>query len=143
MDRVRGLLTFQPPVTYGQFCLTIAGVSTIVLPLVGGVAVVFGAGAALVAALPVPFVFFAATLGFAVRGMHHRGVATSLLLGAGYAVLLGTTGLAGLTLAQGWPILAVQGLLVVVAGFLGFASPRLHGRDRLARADWRRRQRRS
>lgn len=113
----------------------------VVLALVGIAAVVAGGGLSLAALAPVPFVFLAATLGFAVRDMDLAGTLTSLSLGGVYAAVLVVTDVATLVLARPTALLALLGFLTSAAAVAGFLSPSLHGSaedviERARRRQW-------
>lgn len=135
-------LKLDEPVTYWRLWATLLRGSPAIIVCAGVVALVVGEHQTVVATAPVPFVFTAATLGFAVRDMDLLGVVVSAGLTVAYAGLLWTTGIGELVLSRPAPLLSVLGVLVFVAAVAGFGSPTLHGRDRsLAEAQRERQQR--
>lgn len=120
--------TVEQPVTYWSLWGTLLRTSPVLLVAVAVAAAVGGGRLSLLAFAPVPFVFCAATLGFAVRAMDLGGTFTSIALGAIYAGVLLATGVAAPLLDRPTPLLAVLGLLTSIAALAGFISPTLHGR---------------
>ncbi len=127
-DRLDRWLTIEQPVTYWSFWAAL--LRLVPLLAVPFVLVYLGAGEgfALRSFAPLPFVFVAATLGYAVRAFDGVEALISLLLAVVYGFLLWLTGVGVAVLRQPTPLLSVLAVLAFVAVVTGFASPALHGR---------------
>lgn len=126
-DRLDHWLTIEQPVTYWSFWAAL--LRLVPLLAVPFVLVYLGAGEgfALRSFAPLPFVFVAATVGYAVRAFDGVGALISLLLAVVYGFLLWLTGVGVAVLRQPTPLLSVLAVLAFVAIVAGFASPVLHG----------------
>ena len=128
-DRLDRWLTIEQPVTYWSFWAALGRlVPLLAVPFVV-VVLAAGEGFALRSFAPLPFVFVAATLGYAVRAFDGVGALISLLLAVVYGFLLWLTGVGVAVLRQPTPLLSVLAVLAFVAVVAGFASPALHGQD--------------
>jgi len=76
---------------------------------------------------PLPFVFVAATFGYAVRAFDGAGALISILSAVVYGFLLALDGIGATLLRQPTPLLTVLAVLTFVALLAGFGSPTLHG----------------
>lgn len=128
-DRVDGWFSLESPVTYWSFWAGL--LRTVPVVLLAGLVVyaVHGERMAVVAVSPTPFVFAAATLGFAVRDLDGVGVVVSVVFGVVYGALLSIVGLADVLLTTLSPLLWVFAGLTFVGGIAGFLAPRLHRGD--------------
>ncbi|NHX36117.1 MULTISPECIES: hypothetical protein [Halolamina] len=140
-ERLNRWLTVGRPVTYWSFWAALLRLVPLLAVLFVAVAFAVGEGFALRAFAPLPFVFVAATLGYAVRAFDGLGVLISLLLAGIYAFLLWLSGVGATLLGQPTPLLSVLAVLAFVAVLAGFGAPTLHGQrgaDELeqARREW-------
>lgn len=118
-------LTVERPVTYWTFWAALLRLAALLA--VPFALSVFGGEQFLLRAFgPLPFVFVAATLGYAVRAFDSLGVLVSAMLAAIYAFLLWLTGVGELLLTQPTPLLSVLSVLTFVALLAGFGSSALH-----------------
>lgn len=141
-DRLDRWLTVERPVTYWSFWAALGRlVPLLAVPFVL-VYVGAGEGLALRSFAPLPFVFLAATLGYAVRAFDGVGTLISLLLAVIYGFFLWLTGVGVTVLRQPTPLLSMLAVLAFVAVVVGFASPALHGRDGADEFEAARRRRR-
>lgn len=122
-------LTIEQPVTYWSFWVALLRLLPVLL--VPFVVVYVGAGEqfALRTFAPLPLVFIASTLGYAVRAFDGFGTFLSVLFAGVYGYLLWVQGIGRLLLTQLTPILPVLAVLAFIALVAGFASPALHGRN--------------
>lgn len=126
LGRVDAWVTLRQPVTYWSFWARLLKVSPLlVLPVLASVAIV-GDALTVVPFAPTPYVFVAATLGFAVRRLRGMYVFTSLGIGVGYTIALALQGVLRPILATHSTVVTAIALLTFVAGIAGFASPSLH-----------------
>ena len=120
-------LTIEQPVTYWSFWLALGRlVPLLAVPFVVAF-LIAGEGFALRSFAPLPFVFVAATLGYAVRAFDGVGALVSGLLAAVYSFLLWLSDIGVMVLRQPTAMLSVLAVLAFVAVVAGFASPTLHG----------------
>lgn len=126
VERVDTWLTLQQPVTYWSFWSRLLKVSPIVLLAVLGSAAIAGSALTVVPFAPVPYVFVAATFGFAVRRLEGGHALVSVGVGAVYTAMLVSLGTLWTMLTSHSPILAAVSILTFVAAIAGFASPSLH-----------------
>lgn len=120
-------LSLARPIDYRELWVGLLKTAPVLVVLVGAFVVAFGRELAGLWFAPVPLVYVAATLGFAVRDLDGSGVATSIALGAAYAGLLWISGVGWAVLDTLSPILWLLGGLVALGGLVGFFSPTLHG----------------
>lgn len=126
VERLDVWLTLQQPVTYWSFWSRLLKVSPIVLLAVLASVAIAGSALTVVPFAPVPYVFVAATLGFAVRRLEGDHALVSLGVAGVYTAMLVSLGTFRMMLASPSPILAAIGILTFVATIAGFASPSLH-----------------
>lgn len=118
-------LTVERPVTYWTFWAALLRlVPLLAVPL--ALAGLAGGQFALRAFAPVPFVFVAATLGYAVRAFDGTGMLVSGMVAGVYGFLLWLTGVGELLLTQPTPLLSVLSVLTFIALLSGFGSSTLH-----------------
>jgi hypothetical protein len=141
-DRLDRWLTIEQPVTYWSFWAALGRLAPLLAVPFVVVLLAGGEGFALRAFAPLPFVFVAATLGYAVRAFDGVGALISLLLAVVYGFLLWLTGVGVAVLRQPTPLLSVLAVLAFVAVVAGFASPALHGQDGADEFEAARRRRR-
>ncbi|MFC6735194.1 hypothetical protein ACFQEQ_02945 [Halolamina salina] len=134
-------LTVERPVTYWSFWAALLRL----VPFLGILFVLVLLATSLSFALrsfaPLPFVFVAATFGYAVRAFDGVGALISALSAAVYGFLLALDGIGATLLRQPTPLLSVLPVLTFLALLAGFGSPTLHGQrgdDELAAARRRR-----
>ncbi|MFW5939534.1 MAG: hypothetical protein ACOCQU_03705 [Halolamina sp.] len=89
-----------------------------------------------------PFVFAAATLGFAVRAFDRTGMLVSVLIAGVYSFLLEVGPVADHLLRQPTPMLSVLAVLTFGALLVGFSARTLHGQRggsefERARREWK------
>lgn len=118
------------PVTYWPFWLASLRLVPILLGVFVLVTVATGMQFTGDSFAPFPFVFVAATFGYAVRDLDTEGAVISLLITVVYAFVLWLSGAGSVLLRRPTPMLSVIAALAFVAMFAGFASPKLHGRRR-------------
>lgn len=124
--RVDDWFSLDRPVTYWTFWIGILRTVPVLLLVLAGVAGVVGMRLATVAISPVPFVFVAATFGFAARNLDGTGMTVSGLAGVIYGLGLGVLDIGRLLLTTLSPLLWVFALLTVAGGIAGFLAQRLH-----------------
>jgi len=120
-------LSLSRPIDYGELWIGLLKTTPLFVLLVGAFVPVFGRELTALWFAPVPLVYVAATLGFAVRDLDGSGAVTSLAVGGAYAGLLWITGIGWTVLNTLSPILWLLGGLTVLGGVAGFISPALHG----------------
>jgi len=122
-------LTVERPVTYWAFWAAILRL----VPLLSVPFVLVAIGTsepfALRSFAPLPFVFVASTLGYAVRAFDGVGMLVSFILAGVYSFLLWLSGVGESVLSQPTPLLSVLAVLAFVALLAGFGSPTLHGQN--------------
>ena len=119
-------LTVERPVTYWTFWAALLRLVPL-LSIPFALSFLAGGEFVLRAFAPLPFVFVAATLGYAVRAFDGVGVLVSGLLASAYAFLLWLSGVAELLLTQPSALLSVLSVLTFVGVLAGFGSSTLHG----------------
>ncbi|MEF8780684.1 MAG: hypothetical protein V5A46_08405 [Haloferacaceae archaeon] len=127
--RLRDWLSLQRPVTYWSLWKALLETVPVVVALVVAAALLLRDPLALASISPAPYVFFAATLGFAIRRLNRRYVLLSLLLVVGYTSALGLLGLFSLLFAGNVVTFAVVVSLTFLSLVIGFAWPSLHRDD--------------
>lgn len=135
-------LTIEQPVTYWSFWMALLRLVPVLLVPFVVVYVGIGEEFAVRTFAPLPFVFIAPTLGYAVRAFDGTGALFSLLFAIVYSFFLWVQGTARLLLTQPTPMLSVLAVLTFIALVAGFASPAIHGKNTEesfedAREDWR------
>ncbi|MFB6234822.1 MAG: hypothetical protein ABEH81_00225 [Halopenitus sp.] len=126
VERVDAWLTLQQPVTYWSFWSRLLKVSPVVLLAVLASVAIAGSALTVVPFAPVPYVFVAATFGFAVRRLQGGYALVSVGVAGMYTAILVSLGTFWKMLASPSLILAAIGILTFVAIIAGFASPSLH-----------------
>lgn len=120
--------TVGQPVTYWSFWWALLRLVPVLVGLFALVTVATGMQFTVDSFAPLPFVFVAATFGYAVRDLDAEGALISLLIAGVYGFVLWLTGAGSVLLRRPTPMLSVIAALAFVAMFTGFASPMLHGR---------------
>lgn len=126
VERLDAWLTLQQPVTYWSFWSRLLKVSPVLLVAVLVSVAIAGNSLTLVPFAPVPYVFVAATLGFAVRRLEGGHALLSVGVAGVYTAMLVSLGTLSTLLASPSPILGAIAVLTFVATIAGFASPSLH-----------------
>jgi hypothetical protein len=141
MTRLPGSLdrwfTVEQPVTYWSFWWALLRVVPLLIGVFALLTVVTGMQFTFESLAPLPFVFVAASFGFAVRTLDAEGGLISVQIAAVYGFILSLGGTGSHLLQRPTPMLSVMAALAFVAMVTGFASPMLHGRResrRFARA---------
>ncbi len=124
MDR---WLTVERPVTYWSFWAALLRLVPFLALLFVLVLLATSPTFALRSFAPLPFVFVAATFGYAVRAFDGVGALISALSAVVYGFLLALHGVGATLLRQPTPLLSVLAVLTFVALLAGFGSPTLHG----------------
>lgn len=124
--RLRDWLSLERPVTYWSLWAALLETIPVAAAIVVAAALLLRDPLAIASLSPVPYVFFAATLGFAIRRLNRRYVLLSLLLVIGYTSLLGLLGLFSLLFAGNVATFAVVISLTFLSLLIGFAWPSLH-----------------
>jgi hypothetical protein len=125
-ERLDRWLTVERPVSYWTFWAALLRLAAL-LALLFALSLLAGEQFVLRAFAPLPFVFVAATLGYAVRAFDGVGVLVSGMIASSYAFLLRLTGVGELLLTQPTPLLSVLSILTFIALLAGFGSSALHG----------------
>ncbi len=136
-ERLNRWLTVERPVTYWSFWAALLRLVPLLAALFVAVFFAVGEGFALRSFAPLPYVFVAATLGYAVRAFDGLGVLLSLLLATVYGFLLWLSGVGTALLRQPTPLLSALAALAFAAVVAGFSAPTLHadrGAENLERA---------
>ena len=136
-ERLNRWLTVGRPVTYWSFWRALLRLIPFLALLFVAVALGVDEWFALRSFAPLPFVFVAATLGYAVRAFDEFGVLISLLVAIVYSFLLWVSGVGATLLGQPTPLLQALAVLTFAAILAGFSAPTLHGQggaDELERA---------
>lgn len=128
-DRIDRWLTIEQPVTYWSFWEALLRLVPFFLAMFALVAVATDVRFAFYSFAPLPFVFVAATVGYAVRDLNVTELVVSHLVAAVYGFLLWLSGTAGALLQRPTPVLSVIAVLAFVAMIAGFSSSTLHGRQ--------------
>jgi uncharacterized membrane protein len=121
--------TLKEPVTYWSFWGDLLRLAPVFVGLFAVVAYTVGTEFTFQSFAPIPFVFVAATGGYAVREFSAVGALISLTVAVLYSGVLSLTGTAGLLLYRPNPVLSIVAVLTFIALLAGFASPALHGRQ--------------
>lgn len=125
-ERLDAWLTLQQPVTYWSFWSRLLKVSPVLLVALLLSVAIAGSDITVGPFAPVPYVFVAATFGFAVRRLEGRHVLVSVGIGGFYTAILVSLGVMTAMLDSPSPILGAVAVLTFVATIAGFASPSLH-----------------
>ena len=120
-------LTVGDPVTYWSFWWALLRLVPILVGLFALVTAATGMRFTVDSFAPLPFVFVAATLGYAVRAFDGVGALISVLSAVVYGFLLWLDGVGTTLLRQPTPLLSALAVLTFVALIAGFGSPTLHG----------------
>lgn len=126
VERVDDWFSLEPPVTYRSLWMGLLRASPVLLVGLAAAAAIDQRALALVTFAPVPYVFFVATLGFAVRELYDRGIAISVGLAVLYTAGLAALGVLQRLLSEPTVLLGVITLLTSVAGIAGFMARSLH-----------------
>lgn len=127
-SRLDRWLTVGQPVSYWAFWFALLRLVPVLFGLFALVTVATGMQFSVDSFAPLPYVFVAATFGYAVRDLDTEGVLVSLLLAGVYSFVLWLADAGSVLLRRPTPMLLVIATLVFLAMFTGFASPMLHGR---------------
>jgi hypothetical protein len=127
-DRLDRWFSIRQPVSYWSFWWDLLRLAPVFLVVFGLMALTLGTEFSVLSFAPLPFVFVAATGGYAIRNLDLLGGFWSLLLAGSYGFVLAVTDVGWLLLQRPTPILKVVALLTFVALVSGFAAPSLHGR---------------
>lgn len=126
-DWVDRWLTVERPVTYWSFWAALLRLVPLLAVIFVLVLLTTSLSFTLRSFAPVPFVFVAATLGYAVRAFDGVGALISVLSAVVYGFLLALDGIGATLLRQPTPLLSVLAVLTFVALLAGFGSSTLHG----------------
>lgn len=126
IERIDAWLTLQQPVTYWSFWSRLLKVSPILLVAVLASVAIAGSALTITPFAPVPYVFIAATFGFAVRRLKGAQALVSAGVGGLYTAALASLDVLWPMLDSPSPILAAVAVLTFVSTIAGFASPSLH-----------------
>jgi len=126
--RLDDWFSIRRPVSYWSFWWDLLRLAPVFVGLFALLVHLVGTEFTVLAFAPLPFVFVAATGGYAIRDLNLLGGFWSLLLAGSYAFVLAVTEVGWLLLQRPTPILKVVALLTFVALVSGFAAPSLHGR---------------
>jgi small-conductance mechanosensitive channel len=127
-DRVNRWFSIRQPVTYWSFWGDLLRLAPVLVTLFALFAVALGTQFSVLTFAPLPYVFVAATSGFAVRDLDLLGGLWSGLLGVVYGFVLWVTNVGPLLLQRPTPVLSAVAVLTFVALVVGFSAPSLHGR---------------
>lgn len=120
--------SIRRPVSYWSFWGDLLRLTPVLGAAFAVVSAVAGLEFAVFSFAPLPFVFVAATGGYAVRDLDLVGWLWSGLGALTYAFVLGVTDVGWLLLQRPRPVLTAIAVLTFVALVAGFAAPSLHGR---------------
>lgn len=126
IERVDVWLSLQQPVTYWSFWRRLLKVSPLLLVAVLAAVAIAGGRLTILPFAPVPYVFVAATFGFAVRRLDGRHALVSIGVGTVYTAVIASLGILSTMFTSPSMILTIVAILTFVAAIAGFGSPSLH-----------------
>lgn len=127
-ERVDRWFSIRHPVSYWSFWRDLLRLAPVLVGLFALVVATVGTRFSVVTFAPLPYVFVAATAGYAIRDLNFLGGFWSLLLAAAYSFVLGVTEVGWVLLMRPTPVLKAVAILTFVALVAGFTAPSLHGR---------------
>ena len=127
-ERLDSWFSIRQPVSYWSFWRDLMRIAPVLVAPFALLVATAGAQFSVLSFAPLPFVFVAATGGYAIRDLDLLGGFWSLLLAAAYGFVLAVTDFGWLLLQRPTPVLKAVALLTFVALVTGFAAPSLHGR---------------